>query len=37
MKKNKTWDGDGVLVLEDGFLTLRDIDGKKYARGAGLG
>lgn len=28
-KKNKTWDGDGVLVLEEGFLTLRDSDGKK--------
>ena len=36
MKKNKTWDGDGVLVLEDGFLTLRDMDGKKYARDAPL-
>ena len=31
-KKNKTWDGDGVLVLEDGFLTLRDFDGKKLTR-----
>ena len=31
-KKNKTWDGDGVLVLEDGFLTLRDVDGKKLAQ-----
>ena len=31
MKKNKTWDGDGVLVLEDRVLTLRDIEGKKYA------
>jgi len=30
MKKNKTWDGDGVLVLEDRVLTLRDIEGKKY-------
>jgi DNA repair and recombination protein RAD54B len=29
-KKNKTWDGDGVLSLEEGFLTLRDSDGKKY-------
>jgi hypothetical protein len=28
-KKNKTWDGDGVLSLEDGFLTLKDSDGKK--------
>jgi len=35
MKKNKTWDGDGVLVLEDGFLTLRDMDGKKYSRNEG--
>jgi hypothetical protein len=34
MKKNKTWDGDGVLVLEDRFLALRDMDGKKYARDA---
>ena len=30
-KKNKTWDGDGVLSLEDGFLTLRDSDGKKFS------
>ena len=36
MKKNKTWDGDGVLVLEDGFLTLRDMDGKKYAQWGAL-
>jgi len=28
-KKNKTWDGDGVLSLEEGSLTLRDSDGKK--------
>jgi DNA repair and recombination protein RAD54B len=30
-KKNKTWDGDGVLSLEEGFLTLKDSDGKKYS------
>lgn len=30
-KKNKTWDGDGVLSLEEGFLTLRDSDGKKQS------
>jgi len=30
MRKNKTWDGDGVLVLEDRVLTLRDIERKKY-------
>jgi DNA repair and recombination protein RAD54B len=29
-KKNKTWDGDGVLTLEEGCVTLRDSDGKKY-------
>jgi hypothetical protein len=29
-KKYKTWDGDGVMSLEEGFLTLRDSDGKKY-------
>ena|SRR5271156_6125076 len=29
-KKNKTWDGDGVLSLEEGYLMLRDSDGKKY-------
>jgi DNA repair and recombination protein RAD54B len=29
-KKNKTWDGDGVLALEDGFLILRDSDGRKF-------
>ena len=28
-KKNKTWDGDGVLSLEEGLLILRDSDGKK--------
>jgi DNA repair and recombination protein RAD54B len=28
-RKNKTWDGDGVLVLEEGFLTLKDSDGRK--------
>jgi|SRR5579862_9627486 len=31
-KKNKTWDGDGVLSQEEGFLTLRDSDGKKSVR-----
>jgi DNA repair and recombination protein RAD54B len=30
MKKNKTWDGDGVLALQEGVLTLRDMEGKKY-------
>jgi DNA repair and recombination protein RAD54B len=30
-KKNKTWDGDGVLSLEEGFLTIRDSDGKKQS------
>ena len=29
MKKNKTWDGDGVLSLEGGYLTLQDSDGTK--------
>jgi hypothetical protein len=30
MRKNKTWDGDGVLALEEGSLTLRDAQGNKY-------
>jgi len=33
-KKNKTWDGDGVLSLEGGFLTLKDTEGKKYSSAA---
>jgi hypothetical protein len=28
-RKNKTWDGDGVLALNEGMLTLRDMEGKK--------
>ncbi|KAJ5901548.1 DNA repair and recombination protein [Penicillium taxi] len=31
-KKNKTWDGDGVLISRAGFVTLRDIDGKEMGR-----
>lgn len=31
-KKNKTWDGDGVLAVRDGFGTLTDEDGKEMGR-----
>ncbi|KAF1833085.1 hypothetical protein BDW02DRAFT_397491 [Decorospora gaudefroyi] len=34
-KKNKTWDGDGVLAVVGGYATLTDSDtGKKLATGA---
>jgi len=28
-KKNKTWDGDGILALEGNILSLHNSDGKK--------
>jgi len=28
-RTNKTWNGDGVLVLREGYLTLQDSDGTK--------
>lgn len=28
-RRNKTWNGDGVLVLKEGYLTLQDSDGTK--------
>lgn len=34
-KKNKTWDGDGVLAVVGGFATLTDSDtGKELGKGA---
>jgi DNA repair and recombination protein RAD54B len=42
-RKNKTWDGDGVLAQNEGMLTLRDMEGKKcnqwlfVANGVGWG
>ena len=32
-KKNKTWDGDGVLSIRDCAATLKDISGKDMGRG----
>lgn len=34
MKKNKTWDGDGVLSLRGGYANLQDISGKELGRTA---
>ncbi|EAW07317.1 DEAD/DEAH box helicase [Aspergillus clavatus NRRL 1] len=31
-KKNKTWDGDGILSARDGYLYLQDISGKDMGR-----
>ncbi|KAJ9629941.1 helicase [Taxawa tesnikishii (nom. ined.)] len=31
-KKNKTWDGDGILAVSGGYATLRDISGKEMGR-----
>ncbi|KAK5130502.1 hypothetical protein LTR08_001982 [Meristemomyces frigidus] len=33
-KKNKTWDGDGVLAVSGGHATLQDISGKNMGRTA---
>ncbi|KAI7282363.1 DNA repair protein [Hortaea werneckii] len=32
MKKNKTWDGDGVLSVRGGYATLQDISGKELGK-----
>lgn len=32
-KKNKTWDGDGVLSISGSAATLQDISGKELGRG----
>ncbi|KAK9322656.1 SNF2 family N-terminal domain-containing protein [Lipomyces orientalis] len=32
MKKNKTWDGDGILILKDHVCTLQDSSGKVIGR-----
>ncbi|KAL3471451.1 SNF2 family N-terminal domain-containing protein [Aspergillus californicus] len=31
-KKNKTWDGDGIVSARDGYVYLRDISGKEMGR-----
>ena len=31
-KKNKTWDGDGILTTRDGYAYLQDISGKEMGR-----
>lgn len=31
-KKNKTWDGDGILTVRAGYVTLRDVGGKDMGR-----
>ncbi|KAJ5167419.1 DNA repair and recombination protein [Penicillium canariense] len=31
-KKNKTWDGDGILAARGGFVYLRDVGGKDMGR-----
>ncbi|KAK3696512.1 helicase [Vermiconidia calcicola] len=34
MKKNKTWDGDGVLSVSGGYAHLQDISGKELGKAA---
>jgi DNA repair and recombination protein RAD54B len=31
-KKNKIWDGDGILIVSQGYATLKDSDGKDIGR-----
>ncbi|KAK7517449.1 DNA repair and recombination protein RAD26 [Phyllosticta citriasiana] len=31
-KKNKTWDGDGVLSVRNGYAYLQDIDGREMGK-----
>ncbi|KAL3425576.1 DNA repair and recombination protein rad54 [Phlyctema vagabunda] len=31
-KKHKTWDGDGVLSLHDGYARLQDVSGREMGR-----
>lgn len=33
-KKNKIWDGDGILVVSQGYATLRDSDGSQMGKTA---
>lgn len=37
MKKNKTWDGDGVLSISRGYATLQDMSGQELGRTASKG
>ncbi|PYI01777.1 putative dsDNA-dependent ATPase [Aspergillus sclerotiicarbonarius CBS 121057] len=32
-KKNKTWDGDGILTIRNGYAYLQDVSGKDMGRG----
>lgn len=32
LKKHKTWDGDGVLSVRDGYAHLQDIDGRSMGK-----
>ncbi|KAK3847096.1 MAG: SNF2 family DNA-dependent ATPase domain-containing protein [Linnemannia gamsii] len=34
-KKHKTWDGDGVLIVNGSQAVLRDMDGKEVGKGSG--
>ncbi|KAI9372411.1 SNF2 family N-terminal domain-containing protein [Aspergillus egyptiacus] len=31
-KKNKTWDGDGIVAARDGYVYLQDVSGKEMGR-----
>lgn len=31
-KKNKTWDGDGILIVTQGYAVLRDSDGREMGK-----
>ena len=31
-KKNKTWDGDGIVSTRDGYVYLQDISGREMGR-----
>src|ERR1700761_7029716 len=32
MKKNKTWDGDGVLSVINGYAKLQDVSGREFGK-----
>ena len=32
MKKNKTWDGDGVLSVVNGYARLQDVSGREFGK-----
>ncbi|KAG0271153.1 DNA repair and recombination protein rad54b [Linnemannia exigua] len=34
-KKHKTWDGDGVLIVNGSQAVLKDMDGKEIGKGSG--